>query len=49
MVTAARITTLSAAGIILLGLLVSIVSPPMKPQDVARAVQAAPSSEAALG
>jgi len=33
MVTAARITTLSAAAIILLGLLATIALPPMKPQD----------------
>jgi hypothetical protein len=33
MVTAARITTLSAAGIILLGLLATIALPPTRPQD----------------
>ncbi len=33
MVTAARITTLSAAAIILLGLLATIALPPMKPRD----------------
>ena len=33
MVTAARTTTLSAAAIILLGLLATIALPPMKPQD----------------
>jgi EmrB/QacA subfamily drug resistance transporter len=34
MVTAARITTLSAAAIIMLGLLATIALPPMKPEDV---------------
>ena len=48
MVTAARITTLSAAGIILLGLLATIALPPMKPQDEESSVQAALSPEAAL-
>jgi len=33
MVTAARITTLSAAGIIFLGLLATIELPPMRPRD----------------
>jgi hypothetical protein len=47
-VTAARITTLSAAGIILLGLLATIALPPMKPQDEAGVVQADPSPEAVL-
>jgi hypothetical protein len=48
MVTAARVTTLSAAGIILLGLLATIALPPMKPEDLEDSVQAAPSPEAAL-
>ena len=48
MVTAARITTLSAAGIILLGLLATIALPPMKPQDEEGVVQADPSPEAVL-
>ena len=34
MVTAARITTLSAAAIIMLGLVATIALPPMKPEDV---------------
>ena len=48
MVSAARITTLSAAGIILLGLLATIALPPMKPQDEEGVVQADPSPEAVL-
>jgi hypothetical protein len=48
MVTAARITTLSAAGIILLGLLATIALPPMKPQDEEGVVQADSSPEAVL-
>ena len=47
MVTAARITTLSAAGIIFLGLLATIALPPMKPHDE-DSVQAASTPEAAL-
>jgi MFS family permease len=42
MVTAARITTLSAAGIILLGLLATIALPPTRPQDEQDSVPAAP-------
>ncbi|HEY5248838.1 MAG TPA: MFS transporter [Dermatophilaceae bacterium] len=48
MVTAARITTLSAAAIILLGLLATVALPPMKPQDLKESVQPAPTTEAAL-
>ena len=48
MVTAVRITTLSAAGIIFLGLLVTIALPPMKPQDEEGVVKADPSPEAVL-
>ena len=48
MVPAARITTLSAAGIIFLGLLVTIALPPMKPQDEEGVVQVDPSPEAVL-
>jgi len=48
MVTAARITTLSAAGIILLGLLATIALPPMRPQDEESAGRAVPTPEAAL-
>ncbi len=48
MVTAARITTLSAAAIILLGLLATLALPPMKPQHQEDSVQAAPSPQAAL-
>jgi EmrB/QacA subfamily drug resistance transporter len=51
MVTAARITTLSAAAIILLGLLATIALPPMRPQDAGDLDDVAmvrPSPEAAL-
>ena len=48
MVTAARITTLSAAGIIFLGLLATIALPPMKPHADEDSVQAASAPEAAL-
>ena len=51
MVTAAKITTLSAAAIILLGLLATIALPPMRPEDVEahqRASQSASHPEAAL-
>jgi hypothetical protein len=48
MVTAARIATLSAAAIILLGLLATLALPPMKPQHQEDSVQAAPSPQAAL-
>jgi hypothetical protein len=48
MVTAARITTLSAAAIILLGLLATIALPPMKPHDLEDSEQPAPSPEAVL-
>ena len=47
MVTAARITTLSAAAIILLGLLATLALPPMKPQDQEDSVQVAPSPQVA--
>ena len=46
MVTAARFTTLSAAGIILLGLLATLALPSMKPEDLEDPVQAAARSEA---
>jgi Major Facilitator Superfamily len=48
MVTAARITTLSAAAIILLGLLATIALPPMKPQDLEDSLQVTASLESAL-
>jgi EmrB/QacA subfamily drug resistance transporter len=48
MVTAARITTLSAAAIILLGLLATIALPPMSPRDVEETAQPAASPEAVL-
>ena len=51
MVTAARVTTLSAAAIILLGLLATLALPPMKPEDVEAhkvATQAASRPEAVL-
>jgi hypothetical protein len=51
MVTAARITTLSAAAIILLGLLATIALPPMRTEnekDLEVAARVKPSSEAAL-
>jgi len=48
MVTAARITTLSAAAIILLGLLATIALAPVKPHDDKDSVKAAPSPEVAL-
>ena len=47
MVTAARITTLSAAGIILLGLLATIALPPTRPQDEQDSVPAAPRTDPA--
>jgi hypothetical protein len=46
MVTAARFTTLSAAGIILLGLLATLALPSMKPEDLPDPVQAAARPEA---
>jgi hypothetical protein len=47
MVTAARITTLSAAAIILLGLLATIAMPAMRGEDEGDAVLVAPSTDAA--
>ncbi len=48
MVTAARITTLSAAAVILLGLLATIALPPMRPKNEEDSVLAVPRPEAAL-
>ena len=48
MVTAARITTLSAAAIILIGLLATIALPPMKVQDHEASVSAVSTTEVAL-
>jgi EmrB/QacA subfamily drug resistance transporter len=47
MVTAARITTLSAAGIVLLGLLATLALPPVRPQDDDGSVLAEPGPVAA--
>jgi len=47
-VTAAKITTLSAAAIILLGLLATIALPSMKPQDLEKSAQPVPRPEAVL-
>ena len=46
MVTATRITTLSAASVILLGLLATIALPPMRPQDAKKSVLATPAVDA---
>ncbi|MEO6142721.1 MAG: hypothetical protein ABIP19_01985 [Dermatophilaceae bacterium] len=48
MVAAARITTLSAAAVILLGLLATVALPPMRPKDEGDSVPAVPRPEAAL-
>lgn len=48
MVTAARITTLSAAAVILLGLLATIALPPMRPKNEEDSVLAVPRPGAAL-
>ena len=48
MVTAARITTLSAAAVILLGLLATIALPPMRPKSEEDSVLAVPRPEAAM-